>query len=176
MISVYADGSSEGNSTGATGYGWIIVRGDEILDAGNGGSLVGTNNTAELTGAIEGLKAFKKLKEILGHFNIDINEPVELVSDSQYVLGIANGGFKPLKNLDLAKEIKALYEELGATTRWVRGHNGDVFNEKADELAKHGKYQYSTQKPTKKMERRERKKKKDSARKLIIKAFRDTKQ
>ena len=172
MISVYADGSSEGTSTGAMGYGWIIVRGNEILDAGNGGGPVGSNNIAELLGAIEGMKALKKLKNILGHFNIDVNEPVELVSDSQYVLGMATGSFNPLKNVDLAREIKALYEELGASCRWVRGHNGDPFNEKADQLAKHGKYQYSSPKVTKKQERRERKKKKDAHRKTIVRALR----
>lgn len=163
MISVYSDGSSEGNSTGAIGYGWIIVNGDEILDTGHGGALVGTNNISELTGAIEGLKAFK---------NLGLGGPVELVSDSQYVLGIANGSFKPLKNLDLAGKIKELCDELRVTTRWVRGHNGDKYNTMCDKLAKHGKLQYSPPKITKKMERRERKKKKDAHRKSMIKAFR----
>lgn len=158
MISVYADGSSEGNSVGAIGWGWIIVRGEkqEVLDCGNGGGPVGTNNIAELTAAIEGLKALRKLKEILSQFDIDVNEPVELVSDSQYVLGIACGRFKALKNQELAKEIRALTLELKATTRWVKGHNGDVFNEKCDELAKTAKFVYAPSKVTKKMERRKR--------------------
>ena len=158
MISVYADGSSEGNSVGAIGWGWIIVRGEvqEILDCGSGGGPVGTNNIAELSGAIEGLRALKKLKDILGHFNIDVNEPVELVSDSQYVLGIACGKFKALKNVELAKEIRKLTIELKATTRWVKGHSGDIFNEKCDELAKHAKFVYAPNRVTKKMERRKR--------------------
>lgn len=157
MISVYADGSSEGNSVGAIGYAWIIVRNeDEVLDAGSGGGPVGTNNIAELTAAIEGLKALRKLKEILGHFNIDVNEAVEIVSDSQYVLGIANGKFKAIKNVELAKEIRSLTVELGAETRWVKGHSGDVFNEKCDELAKAAKFVYAPNKVTKKMERRKR--------------------
>lgn len=157
MISIYADGSSEGNSIGAIGYAWIIVRNGEILDAGSGGGPIGTNNVAELKAAIDGLKAFKKLKDILGHFDIDINEPVEIVSDSQYVLGIASNRFKPLKNLELAKEIKGLTIELNATDRWVKGHAGDLYNEKCDQLAKHAKMQYCTvSKVTKKMERRKR--------------------
>jgi ribonuclease HI len=158
MISVYADGSSEGNSVGAIGWAWVIVRGveQEVLDCGNGGGPVGTNNIAELTGAIEGMRALKKLKDILGQFDIDVNEAVELVSDSQYVLGIACGRFKAIKNIELAKEIRALTVELKASTRWVKGHNGDVFNEKCDELAKAAKFVYAPNKITKKMERRKR--------------------
>lgn len=159
MISVYADGSSEGNSVGAIGWGWVIVRGteQEVLDCGHGGGPVGTNNIAELTAAIEGLKALKKLKEQLAHFGIDIvTEEIELVSDSQYVLGIACGKFKALKNVELAKEIRSLTVELKASTRWVKGHNGDVFNEKCDELAKAAKFVYAPTKMTKKMERRKR--------------------
>lgn len=156
MISIYADGSSEGNSVGAIGYGWIIVRNNEILDCGCGGAPVGTNNIAELMAAIEGMKAFRKLKDILGHFDIDVREPVELVSDSQYVLGIASRRFKPLKNLEYAEEIKNLFTELKATDRWVKGHNGDVYNEKCDELAKHAKMKYCVGRITKKMERRKK--------------------
>jgi ribonuclease HI len=156
LISIYTDGSSEGNSVGAIGWGWIIVYGDEILDCGSGGSPVGTNNIAELTAAIEGIKAFQKLRHTLDVFGININEPVELVSDSQYVLGIASGRFKPLKNLELAKEIRDLFLDIGAVDVWVKGHSGDLINERCDELAKHAKMQFCPAKITKKMERRKR--------------------
>lgn len=156
MISIFSDGSSEGNSIGAIGWAYIIVRENEILDCGAGGHSVGTNNVAELMAAIEGLRAFKKLKEILPHFGI-LDDDIELVSDSQYVLGITNGQFRPTKNLSLAKEIKALGKELKITTRWVKGHNGDFYNEKCDELAKHEKLKQLPEKlAIKKIERRKR--------------------
>lgn len=40
-----------------------------------------------------------------------------------------------IKNLDLVKEVTALYKNSQATLVWVRGHNGDDGNELADEWA-----------------------------------------
>lgn len=151
MISIYSDGSSGGNSLGAIGWGFVIVKDGVTLSSGSGGNKIGTNNISELTASIEGMKAFKEL---------ELSDEVELVSDSQYVLGLANGNFKPTKNLELAKEIRGLAVELNVKTRWVKGHSGDEFNEKCDELAKAAKLMYSDEvKTIKKVERRTRRQK-----------------
>lgn len=100
---------------------------------GYGGAPSGTNNEAELTAAIRGLEAAKRLVEGTGAC------PITLVSDSQYTLGMASGAFNPSKNLALVKSLRSLALELGATTRWVRGHDGVKFNEFVDTLAKCGK-------------------------------------
>lgn len=134
LVSVYSDGSSQGDSKGAVGWAYAVVYGENILASNFGTIPVGTNNTAELMGAIEGFKAFKTLK---------LFTPVELVSDSQYVLGLASGKYNPSKNVELAKEIRALTEELKAKTRWVRGHNGDKFNEVVDKLATKARMDYN---------------------------------
>ena len=73
---------------------------------------------------------------------------VELVSDSQYVLkgltewragwerrGFRNSKNEPVANLALWKRLYALADERRVRVRWVRGHNGDRCNEKADGLA-----------------------------------------
>jgi ribonuclease HI len=101
----------------------------DIVGAGSGAAATGTNNIAELQGAIDGLKFVVKS-------GLHVGNVVELVSDSEYCLGLANGTFEANKNLELAADIRALVIKTSARTRWVRGHSGEVFNEKADELAK----------------------------------------
>lgn len=156
-FSVYADGSSGGNSTGAIGWGWCIVQDDrQILAAGSGGYPSGTNNMAELMAAREGLRA------LLGQTAFIKGEPpqvVELVSDSQYVLGLANGSYSAVKNVPLAKHLHEICAMYGVRTRWVEGHSGDPINEMCDKLAKRGKEQYQPPKLTKRHIRRARKRK-----------------
>ena len=73
---------------------------------------------------------------------------VELVSDSQYVLkgltewragwerkGFRNSKGEPVANLALWKRLFAAADQRRVSVRWVRGHNGDRCNEKADALA-----------------------------------------
>jgi len=137
MISIFCDGSSSGKSHLPGGYGFVIVRDDkEILGWGYGGHHETTNNLMELEGAICGLMGFIKL---------GFNETVELVSDSQYTLGIANGFYHPTANLESAKLLRNLALQIqGLRFRWVKGHRGHKWNEKVDELAKMGKMEYTT--------------------------------
>jgi ribonuclease HI len=96
----------------------------------------GTNQIAELTAALEGLS------------RVPAGAAVELVSDSQYVLkgltewragwerkGFRNSKGEPVANLALWKRLFAVADARQVTTRWVRGHNGDPRNERADALA-----------------------------------------
>ena len=77
-----------------------------------------------------------------------IGAAVELVSDSQYVLkgltewragwerkGWRNSKGEPVANLALWKQLFAAADVRRVSVRWVRGHNGDRCNEKADALA-----------------------------------------
>jgi ribonuclease HI len=73
---------------------------------------------------------------------------VELVSDSQYVLkgltewrkgwerkGFRNAKGEPVANLPLWRKLFALADARKVSVRWVRGHNGDLHNERVDGLA-----------------------------------------
>jgi ribonuclease HI len=115
----------------------VVVAPDGVTETDHYGFIgPGTNQIAELTAAIEGLTL------------VPPGAAVELVSDSQYVLkglsewraGWERKGFKNSKgetvaNLGLWKQLFALADARKVTTRWVRGHNGDPFNERADALA-----------------------------------------
>jgi ribonuclease HI len=138
VISIYCDGSSSGGSKKPGGYGYVIVTtmtGMPPVEIawGYGGSPATTNNLMEMEGAIQGL--LKALEMGLHEWP----QPIELVSDSQYTLGIASGGYNASTNLEEAARLRDLALKVKCRFRWVRGHQGEVFNEACDELAKLGK-------------------------------------
>jgi len=74
-----------------------------------------------------------------------------LFTDSTYVLkgitewihgwkkrGWKKSDKKPVVNKDLWQKLDALNAERDIQWKWVKGHAGDVGNEKADELARKG--------------------------------------
>lgn len=86
----------------------------------------------ELTAVIAGLyHAGQRLSPV---------SSIEVVSDSQYALGIACGRLKANTNLDLVEELRDQVAELQRAGfrlafSWVRGHAGEHWNELADALA-----------------------------------------
>jgi ribonuclease HI len=166
LISIYSDGSSMGNSSGPMGWGWLITDWDDILTVGSAGAGVGTNNYAELMGALEGLRA---VVDRGWHLKNDI----ELVSDSQYCLKLADGTYSPTKYVEIVKTLRDLFLITRASARWVPGHSGDIFNDKADELAKAGRDRYMPEeaKSRRRVRRRDEKKRK----RLIVKAWKKQK-
>jgi ribonuclease HI len=132
---VYADGGCKQNP-GPAGWGAVIISPDGTEEEANGFIGKGTNQIAELTAAIEGLR---KTPE---------KASVELVSDSQYVLkgltewrhGWARKGWRNSKNevianFELWMALFIVADARYVTTRWVKGHSGDKYNERCDVLA-----------------------------------------
>ena|ERR1700677_4023047 len=136
LIEVYSDGSAT-TADKPGGYGFVIcVEGVKVAE-GSGHLPSATNNVAEITAAIAGL-------EYVGTHDLpgtDVQSTVRrivLVSDSQLVLGYANGDYQCRKPhlLTIFLQLRKLYRQLNAETRWVRGHTGDEHNERCDVLAK----------------------------------------
>ncbi|PPG41264.1 ribonuclease HI [Pseudoclavibacter sp. RFBA6] len=138
-VVMYTDGACKGNP-GPGGWGVWLRSGDHEKEL-FGGELNTTNNRMELKAVIEGLSALKKPCT------------VALYLDSQYVRkgitewikgwkakGWKTASKQPVKNAELWKELDALVEESGHTIEWhwVKGHSGDVGNERADMLANKG--------------------------------------
>ena len=136
-VVIYTDGACSGNP-GPGGWGAVLLfKGKEKEICG--GELDTTNNRMELKAAIEALKALTRPCS------------VELYTDSNYVKGgitqwIHNwkkNGWrtsqkKPVKNDDLWKELDQLDQQHEIVWNWVKGHSGDTYNEKADQLANQG--------------------------------------
>jgi ribonuclease HI len=133
----YTDGACAPTNPGPAGWGAVLIAPDGTKETEHFGFIgLGTNQIAELTAALEGLLLVPE------------GEPVELVSDSQYVLkgltewragwerkGWRNSKGEPVANLALWKQLFAAADKRKVSVRWVRGHNGDRCNEMADALA-----------------------------------------
>lgn len=131
MIKIYTDGSSRGNP-GPGGYGVVMLYKDLRKELSEGFRLT-TNNRMELLAVIKGLEALK----VEGM-------PVTIYSDSKYVVdavqkgwiwGWQKKGFKDKKNPDLWKEYIPLHTRFKPRFQWVRGHDGNLENERCDQLA-----------------------------------------
>ena len=136
MITIYTDGACSGNP-GIGGWGVVILENKKEDIFLNGGDDSTTNNKMELTAAIEALKIFKEKKEI------------KLVTDSKYVKdgiqtwihnwkknGWKTSAKKPVKNKELWIELDQLISKHSISWEWVKGHAGNIYNEKADYLAR----------------------------------------
>lgn len=133
---IHCDGSCLGNP-GPAAWGAVILHPDGIEAEHNGFIGHGTNQVAELTAAIEALKHTPEGSE------------VHLISDSEYLikgLKVWLDGWvrknwrtstgKPVANETLWHQLLALRNARRVFPRWVRGHNGNPGNERADQLAR----------------------------------------
>lgn len=133
-MDIYTDGGSRGNP-GIGGWGAVFYENGEIVKELKGSEVLTTNNRMELTAAIEALKS------------LDEGATVDMHTDSTYVRdgitkwitnwkknGWRTAAKQPVKNQDLWM---ALDEEIihhNLTWHWVKGHDGDEGNERADAL------------------------------------------
>ena len=130
-ITLYTDGAAKGNP-GPGGYGVVLLSGKHYKEL-NEGYRMTTNNRMELLAVIIGLEALKKE-----------NQQVQVFSDSKYVvdavekgwlLGWEKKAFKGKKNPDLWKRFLIIYRKHQVKFNWIKGHAGNTYNEKCDELA-----------------------------------------
>jgi ribonuclease HI len=119
---VYADGSCLGNP-GPGGWGVVVRDPNGKVTELNGHDDSTTNNRMELMGAIEGLRATEPGTDVV------------LRSDSQYVVKSMTLHYKRNKNHDLWELLDAETKARRVRFEWVRGHDTDPINNRADELA-----------------------------------------
>ena len=136
-IEIFTDGACRGNP-GPGGWGVFLRAGSHEKEL-FGGEQHTTNNRMEMTAVIQALSALKKQSSVV------------LTTDSQYVRkgitewidgwkarGWVTSARKPVKNVDLWKQIDELSNQHTIEWRWVKGHSGHAENERVDELANRG--------------------------------------
>ncbi len=134
-VVIYTDGACSGNP-GPGGWGAVLLFNDLSEDI-FGGERATTNNRMEMIAAIEALKILPKPCQ------------VDLYTDSTYVRDGLNTWIKgwkkngwmtasktPVKNKDLWQALDQLKDQHKVTWHWVKGHAGNVYNERADDLAR----------------------------------------
>mgnify|MGYP001799328614 FL=1 len=134
-MTIYTDGACRCNP-GPGGYGVVLMSG-ELRKELSAGFEHTTNNRMELLAAIVGLEALKKPCT------------VTLYTDSKYIVDAMKQGWakrwrannwkrnrkEAAKNPDLWERLLDLANRHKVSFCWVKGHSGDVENERCDRLA-----------------------------------------
>ena len=121
MIHIYTDGSCLGNP-GPGGWGAVIVEKNNTIEI-CGKEIDTTNNIMEISAVIMRLEYTKE------------HERIKIFSDSQYVINTMTKNWKRKANLDLWEKLDKLVSKREVLWEWVRGHEGNFYNEKAHNLA-----------------------------------------
>jgi ribonuclease HI len=130
-IVIYTDGCALGNP-GPGGYGAVLIFGEHRKELAEG-YLLTTNNRMELMAVIKAL----------GKINSS-GIPIDIYTDSKYVCdSVEKGwlfnwqkkGWSKVKNPDLWQLFLPLYLKYKPKFHWIKGHAGNVDNERCDWLA-----------------------------------------
>lgn len=145
MIELYADGSCP-RLGGPGGWAFVCVSARIIRHEQAGSVPEATNNTMELTAVLRALEWAAE----------NVRGELKVISDSQYVILGMNGRARkwksngwhlqdkhnkwvPVKNVELWRSLYRIAlsrsAKVKATYEWVRGHNGNEYNELCDKLA-----------------------------------------
>lgn len=141
---IFTDGGCDPNP-GPGGWGAVLLCGSQRKEL-SGAEAHTTNNRMELTAAIEALRALQRPAK------------VEVITDSEYLKrGVtewlprwvaqswrrARG--QPVENADLWRQLAEELARHSVSWRWIRGHTGQPWNERADALARAARAQLLTQ-------------------------------
>lgn len=134
LVEVWTDGGCKPNP-GPGGWAAILRFGGTEREL-SGSERATTNNRMELTAAAAALEALTRPCKVVVH------------TDSEYVKnGVTrwhtgwvrrnwrNAAGDPVANMDLWRRVLDAAKAHEVEWKWVRGHAGDVMNERADQLA-----------------------------------------
>jgi ribonuclease HI len=141
-VTIYTDGCVLVNPGGPGGWAIVVTEGDDVEEVLVGGVPETTNNMMEMRAVLEALELCDPAQHDL----------VEVISDSQYVVKgltewihnwkrqnwmrkVKGGAWEEVKNRQMWEKLDAAYDSEFVTVSWIRGHDGDRFNELADVLA-----------------------------------------
>ncbi len=135
---IYTDGACTGNP-GPGGWAVVVYFTDGSIYELGGDEALTTNNRMEMQAAIAALKLLRAAKQ---------SAPVTLYTDSEYTIkgvtqwikGWKKKGWKTAQNKDvLNKDLWEILDELNiqmVTWQHVRGHAGNIGNERCDAIAR----------------------------------------
>jgi ribonuclease HI len=138
MITIYTDGACSNNGKAYSGGGWayIALLPDSSLIRRSGYVPATTNNRMEL------LSVINALKQCSGRITVISDSKYVVTGITEWVKSWKRNGWKtstnkPVLNLDLWQELDVLVSSNinRITFLWVKGHNGDKYNEEVDRLA-----------------------------------------
>lgn len=122
QFTIYTDGACSGNP-GPGGWAYIMLDEQGAEYAASGFEADTTNNRMEMMAALMAIRALPP------------NASAILFSDSNYVISTMRGKFAKKKNLDLWKLLDDAVIGHDITYNWVKGHDGDQYNERCNDMA-----------------------------------------
>lgn len=137
VVEIWTDGACKGNP-GPGGWG-ALLRWDGRERELWGGEELTTNNRMELRAVIEALRALRRRCRVRLH----VDSRYVMQGIESWIHGWRRNGWrtadkKPVKNAELWRELDAEVACHEVEWVWVKGHAGDLGNERADELANRG--------------------------------------
>ena len=135
-VVIYTDGGCAPTNPGLGGWAAILIKGTHQKEL-KGGEPMTTNNRMELMAAISALEALKR------PCVVDMHTDSHYVRDgiTKYINNWKRNGWRtaskePVKNIDLWQRLETARDLHTVRWHWVKGHSGDRFNERADELVR----------------------------------------
>lgn len=134
LVIIYTDGACLGNP-GPGGWGAVLKTGSHQKEL-SGAEDNTTNNRMEIMAAIASLEALKKPCTVhLYTDSVYLKDGVTKWLEGWKAKGWKTAAKKPVKNQDLWERLDAIIHSHEIHWFWVKGHNGNPGNEKADFLA-----------------------------------------
>lgn len=122
---IYTDGGCCNTSVyGEGGSAYVILQDNKIVSKCSKGFVQTTNNKMELLAIVSAVNALPERSRALIH------------SDSQYAIKVLCGEWRAKtnhKHISLFRDI-VKSKGLDISFKWVKGHNGDLFNEMVDSM------------------------------------------
>ncbi len=143
IVEIYTDGACKGNP-GPGGWG-VLMRSAGHVKEMHGGEAATTNNRMEMTAVIRALQALKRPSKVRLHTDSKyVQQGISVWIHDWKRRGWRTSDKKPVKNVDLWSQLDALVALHEIEWVWVRGHAGDLGNERADQLANMGVLEVGT--------------------------------
>lgn len=134
LVEIWTDGGCKPNP-GPGGWAAILRFGEAEKEL-SGAEAVTTNNRMELTAAAEALEALTRPCRIALHTDSEyLRNGITRWTTGWVRKNWRNAAGDPVANIDLWQRILEAAKRHEIDWRWVRGHAGDVMNERADVLA-----------------------------------------
>lgn len=137
QVVIYTDGGCRGNP-GPGGWGALLIY-NGVEKELYGGEPDTTNNRMELMAAIQALTALKRACQVTLYTDSKyVKDGVTLWIHNWRKRGWKTANKQAVKNVDLWKQLDAAAQRHEVEWSWVKGHDGNPGNERADALANRG--------------------------------------
>ena len=133
-VTIHTDGACRSNP-GPGGWGALLRFGGHEKEL-RGSEMNTTNNRMELRAAIEGLSILNRPCRVVVYTDsLYLRNGMTQWLDQWKEKDWKNSAKKEVLNRDLWEALDSLRERHDISWRWVKGHAGNLGNERADELA-----------------------------------------